>query len=718
MIVRRAPAAGLLLLAIGGACVPMWWIFGTAQLVVALAVAVLVGAAIAALGAVRRWGGPLVVLMGVIALALLAVPLTAPQRIPRGEWLPAFLDAGAAIVLSWRRLLTIGLPVGTGDSLLMAPVVLVLAGTIVGVTLALRSRRAEAAALVPAVIAVWAILWGPHELPAPWLTGLIALVPLAAYVTLVRQARRRSRAPRALSSLARRVGAGVVVALLAGGGAAAAGALLPVPDRVVLRGDSPSSVALEDHSPLSAYRANWAPDTRGATQLTATGLEPGDRIRVAALDDYDGEVLGVGRAAFERVASAEAGRGRVVGITVDGYAGPWLPGVGAPSAIRFVGPRSDALASGLHRDAALGALIVTPGIGAGDGYQLLVEPGAPVLEGEAVRALEPADPLLGSESLPDGMLSALAAWTGEAVSPGERLAAMVEGLRAQGYVSHGVLDDEAPSRPGHSLERLEQLFREPMIGDAEQYAAAAMLLARQLGFDARVVVGFTPDAIEAGLPTVVVGADADAWIEVRSTAGWVGVDVVPEPRPIPEQEDGAPTVVEEPPAQQAPAPAPGGQQQGADAAAPSAPQDVADPGSRLLAVLAAAAAVLGLVALVAALPVGLVIAKVIRRRRRRRAEEPKERAEGAWTELVDRLRDRGDAPDPDGTRLEQAGDDPGMRALADRVDRAVFAAAPPTDAEVDEAWRLSDEVLAARDADAGRLQPVLASLNPASLVGR
>ncbi|MGM1028585.1 MAG: transglutaminase-like domain-containing protein [Actinomycetota bacterium] len=718
MIARRAPGAGLLLLAIACACIPMWWIFGTAQLVVALTVSILVGAAIAVLGALRRWSGLLVLAMGTIALGLLAVPLTAPQRIPRGEWLPGILDAGAAVVLSWRRLLSIGLPVGTGDSLLMAPVVLVLAGTIIGVSLALRSRRAEAAALVPAVLAVWAILWGPQDLPAPWLTGAVALVPLAAYVTLVRQVRRRSRAPRALSSLARRVGAGTLVALLAGGGATAAGALLPLPERVVLRGDSPSSIALEGASPLSAYRANWAQGTRDATLLTATGLEPGDRIRLTALDDYDGEVLGIGRAAFERVAGAEAGEGRVVGITVAGLSSPWLPSVGEASAIRFVGPRSEALASGLHRDQGLGALVVTPGIGAGDGYQLLAEPGTPIAEGDAIAALAPAEPLQGSETLPDAMLRALASWTGAETTPGGRLAAMVEGLRAQGYVSHGVLEEEAPSRPGHSLERLEELFREPMVGDAEQYATAAMLLARQLGFDARVVVGYTPDTIEPGSPTPVIGADADAWVEVRTDAGWVGIDVVPDPRPIPEQDDGAPSVVEEPPAQQAPAPPPGGQQQGADPAAPSAPQDAADPASRLLAVLGATAAVLGLVALVAAVPVGLVVAKLVRRRRRRGADEPRERAEGAWSELVDRLRDRGEAPEQQGTRLEQAGRDARMRALADRVDRAMFAAAPPSEDEVTAAWQLSDEVLAARDADAGRLRPVLASLNPASLVGR
>ena len=44
MIARRAPGAGLLLVAIACACAPMWWIFGTAQLVVALTVSILVGA--------------------------------------------------------------------------------------------------------------------------------------------------------------------------------------------------------------------------------------------------------------------------------------------------------------------------------------------------------------------------------------------------------------------------------------------------------------------------------------------------------------------------------------------------------------------------------------------------------------------------------------------------------------------------------------------------
>lgn len=716
-MIQRAPGVGLLLLAIAAACIPMWWIFGTQQLIVAVAVSLLVGTAIAWLGAVRRWSSLALILTVLATLALLAVPLTAPQRIPRGAWLPAFGDAMVAIVASWRRLLTIGLPVGTDGSLLMAPVVLVLVGAVVGVSIALRSTRAESAALVPAGIGIWSILWGPRDLPEPWLSGVAMLVPIVGYVALVRQARRRDRAPRALSSLARRVAAGTLVAVIATGAAATAGALVQLPERMVLRGDSPSAVELAGASPLSAYRAYWSVDERSATQLTATGLEPGDRIRLAVLDRYDGEVLGVGRSPFERVAAAEPGEGRPVGVTIGELSSPWLPVVGQPTAIRFAGDRAEQLASGLHRSTELDAFVVEGGVLTGDGYQMLVQPGTPTVAPGDVVALEPADPRQGSQELPDSMLTALADWTGGAATPGARLAAMLDGIRADGYVSHGSASDEVPSRPGHSLARLEALFTAPMIGDAEQYATAAMLLARQLGFDARLVVGFSP-TIESGQPTVVLGQDADAWIEVRTRSGWVGVAVMPDVRPIPDQEQQAPTVVEEPPVLQAPAPAPGGQIEGADPAAPSAPMDADDGMARVLQTLAALGALLGLTALIAAIPVGLVVAKVIRRRRRRHAEVPRDQAEGAWAEVVDGLQDRGETLARSGTRLEQAGADARMRELAHRVDRAVFALQPPTRPEVAVTWNLAAAVLADRDAGDGWLRTLLARLNPASLVHR
>lgn len=716
-MIHRLPSVALLLLAIAAACAPMWWIYRTPQLIVVVTVALVLGAGLATLGVVRGWRGLTLLLVGVGALVALAVPLTAPHAIPRGDWLTALPEVLAGVVLSWRRLLTVGLPVGNGDALLMAPLVLVLAGSLLGVRMALRSRSAELAAAIPTGIGIWSILWGPPDLPVPWVLAMLVLVPTVAYVAAVRQLRRRSRSPRALSSFARRVGAGTLVAVLAAVAAGAAGALVPLPERVVLRGDPLVSEVVRDATPLAEHRSFWQPAERTATQLVATGLVAGDRIRLAALDRYDGSVLGVAAGDFLRVPSGEEGEGRLVGITIESLRTRWLPIVGEPTAIRFVGEHAEPLASGLHRDAGLRSALTAAPLDAGDGYRMLVRASDALVAGDAIRVLEPADAAQTPAELPEPMLAALASWSGDAIEPGARLAGMVEGLRATGYVSHGVGADEPRSRPGHSLERLERLFREPMVGDAEQYSVAAMLLARQLGFDARVVVGFAPEVVEGGV-TRVVGADAAAWLEVRTVDGWVGIDVLPDERPVPEEEEGAPVVVQQPPAQHAPAPEPRGQEGGADPAGPIAPERDGREESRLLAVLGAVGAVGGLAALIAAIPVGLVVAKVVRKRRRRADEDARARAEGAWAELEDAMVDRGAPLRAGGTRLEQAEGAPHALALAALVDRAVFALAPPTDAEIDAAWRASDASIAERDRERSWWQRALARLSPASLVRR
>ena len=94
-------------------------------------------------------------------------------------------------------------------------------------------------------------------------------------------------------------------------------------------------------------------------------------------------------------------------------------------------------------------------------------------------------------------------------------------LKAEGYISHGVGDDEPASRSGHSADRITELLTDQrMIGDAEQYAVTAALMARQLGFPARVVFGFAPEG--AGGVARVTGDSVTAWIEVDTAEnGWV-----------------------------------------------------------------------------------------------------------------------------------------------------------------------------------------------------
>src|SRR5690606_25704383 len=95
-----------------------------------------------------------------------------------------------------------------------------------------------------------------------------------------------------------------------------------------------------------------------------------------------------------------------------------------------------------------------------------------------------------SPSPPEAVVSRLAEYTRGAEGAGARLVAALDGLARDGYISHGVGAEEPPSRSGHSAERVARLFTDArMIGDAEQYAVAAAIMARQLGFPARVVIG-------------------------------------------------------------------------------------------------------------------------------------------------------------------------------------------------------------------------------------
>ena len=138
-------------------------------------------------------------------------------------------------------------------------------------------------------------------------------------------------------------------------------------------------------------------------------------------------------------------------------------------------------------------------------------------------------------------------------------------LRERGYLSHGLsLDDDRarpgstscratrfqPSASGHSLARVGTLFTRLLeretdpraeasgnyvaaIGDDEQFAVAVALIARELGFPSRVVLGARLTSADPALPTCENGRcraqDIAAWTEVQDEAGrWVPVDVTPQ----------------------------------------------------------------------------------------------------------------------------------------------------------------------------------------------
>ena len=160
--------------------VALWPVYRDPAFVVLAMVGILLGLGIALTGILLRWpiGGML--LAGSAAFLVVGVPLAVPSRTVYGV-LPepgGLLDLIAGVALGWRQLLTIDLPVGTYQALLVPALVLLLVGPLATLALALRARRGEAAALVPLAGYLIAVAVGPEEPLLPVSTAVALSVVL------------------------------------------------------------------------------------------------------------------------------------------------------------------------------------------------------------------------------------------------------------------------------------------------------------------------------------------------------------------------------------------------------------------------------------------------------------------------------------------------------------------------------------------------------------
>jgi len=133
------------------AAVALWPIYQDARFVVLVAVTTVLGTIVAILGAVFRWKSFVVILVGFAVLLLAGVPLAVPDQAIAG-FLPSLdgiRELLAAVALGWKQLLTITLPVGDYQALLVPAFVLVLTSTIVSLSVALRARWGELGVLPP-----------------------------------------------------------------------------------------------------------------------------------------------------------------------------------------------------------------------------------------------------------------------------------------------------------------------------------------------------------------------------------------------------------------------------------------------------------------------------------------------------------------------------------------------------------------------------------------
>ncbi|BDZ51020.1 hypothetical protein GCM10025867_32610 [Frondihabitans sucicola] len=537
--------------------------------------------------------------------------------------------------------------------------------------------------------------------------------------------------------MAGRAVAGTVVTLVIAGAlsAGATTALAPTAHRWVAREAVVKPFDPRDYvSPLSGFRAYEQSPTSSQAQLTVTGLPAGDLLRIATLDTYDGVDFSVGSdhaseasGTFTRVPtsydqSRVRGAQTSIDVSVDGYSGVWLPTVGKLESIDFSGSSASA-----HRDAffyndTTGTAAVVGGIGKGTSYRLTaVSPRQPTTS--ELAGLTPGTASVPTPSaVPAALKTTLEGYVDGVTGQGARLQAALKGMKAQGYVSHGVGQDEPVSRSGHGADRLEQLFTDKqMIGDAEQYAAAAALMADQLGFPSRVVLGFTA-ADSTGGTTTFRGSDITAMIEVDTAQfGWVTLDPNPTPRKIPDISKEDPNKVSRP--QSVIQPPPQESDPRNDQSQPQSKQDNPADAPAWIAILLTAATIAGWVALAAGILMApflaIVAVKARRRLRRRRARDPRRRMTAGWQEFEDAVVDHGIATPTSATRSEVAASVGGTRAgvLARVVDRSVFAPESSDPGDADRVWKAVGEMRTQLDRGLTRWQRFKAAVSTRSLRG-
>ncbi len=603
------------------------------------------------------------VLVGASAPTAIAAVLPGRDRVVRlfagagglAAYVVLALAPGGDVVDGPRRLLTGALPLDPSGPEL-ATVALVVGGAAVAAAeLALRPSRTPVAA-VPGLAAYAVVLWVSASGPAAptaalWLVigGVVSLLAVLAphptpssptsHTSGPRLAGARSVSSRALPTVPALVAATLVVAAVTTAAVVAASSLpgtqvrtRPADARDLVT--QPVQVRQET-SPLVRYPALREGADRPLFVLK-TPEPPGGgavRIRWVVLDRFDGSTWTT-TAAYQR-AGRTLPSGPSLSVPTDRVSAEvevrdpegttWLPTLGRATRVSV---------SGLGVDPESGELAVPADDPAPSTYQVtgLVPRLRPADLRGALTATPPSRGT-GYEVPPPLQQAAQAAGGGSDTAFG-RLAALESSFRRSGRFA---VSDPAGAPGGHGLFQISRLLAD-REGTAEQYASAFAVMARELGYDARVVVGFRTGYDKAAGAYVVGSRAVHAWPEVR----FVGLDWVAF-EPTPSRRAGAPeaeepdesagdsavdqAVEEEESSRAGPAPTPAAPAPTEDGSSP--PWALAALGAGVLAGLAVLGAVL------------VPVAKSVRRRRRRARPTERGQVLAAWSEAAERLGEHG-----------------------------------------------------------------------------
>lgn len=750
----------LALVAVGA--VAAWPIYETSAFVVLVFVSCTAATVIAVASLVRGWSWFVTTLVGLAAYLVLGMPTTIDGALASPATIgSSWLQFISSTVFGWKQLVTVTIPVGSYQGLLVPAFALFFAVTLIALCLSWRTKSLYVVA-VPVLLlpSLFGIAFGTDTLrQGPTLLWfdigvrefLLGLSAIAISLALLGWRARRTRAT------ALRLGAVAVIRQLPGSrwGAVRRGALAIVMvavavlvagafvpqldnnDRRVLRSVVSPEIDLNDYvSPLTQYRSYFDGASYDGELFTLAGDRASiGRLRLAVLSYYDGIVFrvvdpeapeGSRSSAFARIPSRLHPAGEsgalVAEVTIADYAGVWVPTVGALTSIKFSGEREDELANAFFYNEPASAGVQLAELAEGDSYAAEGVPTDDVGLESLDKPIAPTG-LVDAELIPDN----LSAWVRaqELGTDARALADLIERLRARGYLSHALLEPAGndadwiadlgrgyafqPSLSGHSIDRIDALFASLLlkqhdtqssndadlvaaVGDDEQFAVAAALVAQYLGFPARVVLGFDLEsACDSGSCR---GGDLAAWVEVQGEDGrWASVDVTPQ------HEDAVSPLNDE---QQDPqnltdvVPETATEQQPPRANPSGGDQTDENPGdaSLDLAWLADGLAVVG-VALLGVLVIlapflTVLVAKARRRRARLNSPGLESRIVGGWDEYVDAALDHGRPMPLSETRAEVASmyRTPRALQLAVIADAAVFDAELPDDGTAEAFWAI------------------------------
>ena len=684
---RRAamPAWSLLVLGVlfVGPVVMFESVFGGGQGAIAAGVGVLVGLLVSWAASKWRWD-LLSIVASVVAAHFLFGGGAALRETTRWGVVPTSRTLQTLVigaVEAWKDLLTLTPPAASYVGPAMVPWMACLVCSVAAGVVTVRYGRPMWGSVALILCGVIAIVWGPTghtpnlALVIVWWVALIAWWSWASAIGRARSgtdivigmSSSTTSASTTMGGSSRqvvhvwwRVGMGaLMVGVMVAAAIPAASLLGPTAsDRIVGRDVvEPPVDAREYPSPLSSYR-HYNKDLEDSSLIHVSNLPKEARVRLGAMDVYDGTTFGMsvantdGTAGYRRVGSTIPGRSAddaelETNVSTSQLLGPWVPTIGQVHVLRFDegDPNAAAQQKGLNYDLwAETALTTGP---AGEmGYTMSLSMPREHADSEyaSVEATRYAG---GDTNVPKDVDTLAAEHTTTARSDLEKARAIENFLHTDGYYSN---DDTINSRPGSSQDRIQRMIGADMlVGDDEQYATLMALMLHSQGINARVVMGAYREGTSGNVD--LTGADMHAWVEVEFPGvGWATFDPTPPRDQQPTTQVNKPKSVPKPQVLQPPEPP----EQPVEL--PPATRDQAtdphDPNGLHIPWIAIGTVSLSLLILLG--PIVVVLLAKSRRRKSRRKAAAAEAVRGSWDELVDTAIDSGLVVEPHLTRQEVA----------------------------------------------------------------